>query len=97
MTTMKKMIGTRMKTSTTITNNNNKYQISNDSMVIVFPPSYLDYLLLTMLSQVFDHWKYVQEEFYFLICFDLHILLIHTPTTSIAIVIVDNLNCICIE
>ena len=79
MTTMKKMIGTRMKTSTTITNNNNKYQISNDSLVIVSPPSYLVYLLLIMLSQVFDQWKYAHEESPFLICFDLHILLINNP------------------
>ena len=65
MTTMKKMIGTRIKPSTSIINN--KRKISNDSLVIVSPPSYLVYLILIILSQVFDRWKYVQEEFPFLI------------------------------
>ena len=72
-----KIIETRMKTSTIITNNKRKY---NDSLVIVSPPSYLVYLLLIILSQVFDHWKYAQEESPFLICFDLYNFLIHTST-----------------
>ena len=78
MTTMKKMIESRITTSTTITNN--KRKISNDSLVNIYPPSYLVYLILRMLSQVLDHYKYVQEESPFLICFDLYNFLIHTST-----------------
>ena len=66
-----------MKTSTTITNN--KRKMSNDSLVTISSPFYLVYLLLIMLSQVFDQWKYAHEESPFLICFDLHILLINNP------------------